>query len=114
MNAAFAPLTFSWRGSHSGGWTTGMVLATPRGGSEVVWRIPERVRVAAQGGFDLGGTLDAFEERLLEDMPVNGNPLERLQSLSSAWTFGTIQLGEPQAVSGQAEKIKEIALSQLS
>lgn len=114
MNAAYAPLTFSWRGSHSGGWVAGVVLAMPRKPVEVAWSPPQQIEMGAQGGFDLETTLAAFTERIEETTQPEGSAKERLERLCSEWTFGTVQIGEAREIQGEQETLLKAALSELS
>lgn len=112
MKAAYAPLTFSWRGAHSGGWPVGVLVALPRKELEVIWRPPPQVLGAAQGGFDLDSTLEAFEERLKEaGKSKTGSSMERLEAVASGWSFGTVQIGESAQIEGPGEDMLEIAVA---
>lgn len=110
MKAAYAPLTFSWRGAQSGGWLVGVVIAKPRKPLVVEWKISEKIQDAAQGGFDLQSTLEAFEDRIMEIDNKTGPPLDRLKTLCSAWSFGTVQIGDPEQIEGEEAEILNLSL----
>lgn len=87
-------------------------MAIPRKDLEVLWRPPNQVLGAAQGGFDLDSTLEAFEERIKETgKGKSGSPMERLEALASSWSFGTVQVGESAQIEGPGEDMLEIAVT---
>ena len=111
MKAIYAPLTFSWRGSHSGGWLIGVVVVAPRKPLIVEWRVPQRVEGAASGGFDLKDTLEAYEQRICQSKDTSGGVEERLSQLKAGWAFGTVQIGAGEEISGEFEQLIDLSCS---